>query len=402
MRRTRWPCPRPGFLLACALAACAHVDLDGDGDNAAASPGPAAGPREVVVDPSALSTIGIVVAPALVGQLPRSLDLAGTLALDPAHEARAPSPVGGTLTRILVHPGDVVTAGEALAWVRSSDVAEARAAWSSADARRIAAFARRDRLKLLLTGGGASQAQLLDAEAGLADANGATDAAAARLALYGVGGGSSAGASASPEAPVRTPIAGTVLEANASVGAFVSPDAALFHIGDPDHLWLVLAVPDARVDDVAIGQAATFRVDGGDPGEPGASFHATVASVGRWVDPVARTVAVRATVQDPERLLRPNQFARVTLDLSGPEADAGIVLPGEAVQTVDGHDVVFIEGEPGHFRVQRVDVAERAGERARLRTGDATSLQPGQLVVVAGAFTLKGELVKGAMGGDDD
>lgn len=378
------------FLL---LLACARLGFDADHDEGReADPDavPAEGAaREVTLTPDALATAGITIAPAATGHLPRTLDVPGTLVLDPTAEARLGAPAAGQVSRVLVQAGDAVTAGTVLAWVRSAEVTDARATWATADARRTAALARRDRLKLLLDDGVSSKAQVLDAEAELAEATGAATAAAERLALYGVRPGDSG-----PDAPIRTPIAGTVLEATAAVGSFVSPETPLFHVGDADHLWLLLAVPDARLGEVAPGQSVGFLVDGaGD--EP---LSATIAAVGRWVDPSARTVNVRATVSDPEHRLRPNQFARATLALAGDEDEVGIVVPAEAVQSLDGRDVVFIEGESGHFAPRPVEVAARAAGKARLERG----VEEGERVVMTGAFALKGQLVKGELGGDDD
>lgn len=369
------------LLLACGRGLDPDHDVEPDEAEAKA--------QEVSLAPDALEIAGVGVAGAELGRLPKTLEVPGTLVLDPASEARVGTPAAGQLSRVLVQPGDPVAAGAVLAWVRSTEVTDARAAWATADGRRIAALARRDRLRLLLNDGVSSKAQVLDAEAEFAEASGAATAAGERLALYGVRPGDSGS-----DAPVRTPVGGAVLEATATVGSFVTPDMPLFHVGDPDQLWLLLAVPDARLGEVATGQEVRFMVDGAgdDP------FQGTISAVGRWVDPLARTVNVRATVGNPMHRLRPNQFARATLLLAGESDEPGIVLPADAIQRVDGRDVVFVEREPGHFTVQPVEVAARAGDRARLKAG----LDAGARVVVAGAFALKGQLVKSEFGGDDD
>lgn len=370
------------------LFGCSLLDRDKDGDEAPGATDPTTQPSELVLDPAALAKAGITTAPAVVGQLPRTVRVPGTLALDPTREARVSAPVEGQVVRILAKVGDPVAAGASLGVLRSSEIAAARADSAAARAHRVSALARRDRVKLLLADGVSSQAQLLDAEAEFAEADGAATAAAQKLSLYGLrpdDGGA--------DAPLRSMVGGEVLEASATVGNTVGPDDVLFHVGDLDTLLLLLAVPDAQLDGIGKGQTVTFTIAGQtDP------FPATVDAVGSWVDPASRTVNVRAIAPNPGHELRPNQFADATIQLDEEDEEAGVLLPAEAVQSVDGHDIVFIAGEPGHFSTRTVEVDARAGERVRLESG----VEAGESVVMTGAFALKGQLVKGDMGGDDD
>ena len=73
---------------------------------------------------------------------------------------------------------------------------------------------------------------------------------------------------------------------------------------------------------------------------------------------------------------------------AGPQ---GVVIPDEAVQTVDGHEVVFVRTPTG-FKVQPVTVGQRGGGRATIVSG----LASGQPIATRNAFLLKAELTKGA------
>ena len=63
-------------------------------------------------------------------------------------------------------------------------------------------------------------------------------------------------------------------------------------------------------------------------------------------------------------------------------------------KAVDGADVVFVEGEAGHFEARNVVVAERTPSRVRLASG----LESSERVVTEGAFALRSELEKGELG----
>ena len=73
---------------------------------------------------------------------------------------------------------------------------------------------------------------------------------------------------------------------------------------------------------------------------------------------------------------------------------AAIILPEDAIQNLDGRDVVFARTADG-FRVQPVRVAARSGGRASVVSG----LKPGDQVATRNAFLLKAEMGKGQ---DDD
>ncbi|MCA9492387.1 MAG: efflux RND transporter periplasmic adaptor subunit, partial [Myxococcales bacterium] len=126
---------------------------------------------------------------------------------------------------------------------------------------------------------------------------------------------------------------------------------------------------------------------------PDERFEGPVAQVGDWIEPDARTVEVRVVVDNPDHKLKPNMFATAELAVQR-EAERGIVLPADAIQRIDGADVVFVEREVGHFAARPVAVAERSSERVRLSSG----LTPAERVVTEGAFALKSELEKGELG----
>lgn len=99
-------------------------------------------------------------------------------------------------------------------------------------------------------------------------------------------------------------------------------------------------------------------------------------------------------VANPDHKLKPNMFATARLAADAAVQERGIVVPAEAVQPVDGTEVVFVEGEPGHFAARPVVVAERTPTRVRLASG----VEIGERIVTDGAFALRSELEKGELG----
>jgi cobalt-zinc-cadmium efflux system membrane fusion protein len=88
--------------------------------------------------------------------------------------------------------------------------------------------------------------------------------------------------------------------------------------------------------------------------------------------------------------LAPGETLQVRISPKSTAAN-GIVVPEEAVQSIDGRDTVFARTNNG-FVVRHVAVASRGAGRASIISG----LKPGEAIATRNAFLLKAELGKGA------
>jgi cobalt-zinc-cadmium efflux system membrane fusion protein len=378
------------LLLACS-GRDAHDDHDDHAEHTDAHDVGEA--RHVSLTPQAVEAARIVVAPAEMGQLINTLDLPGHLALDPRREAQVSPWIAGQIDAVRVRPGDTVSRGQVLGMVQTPDLGQAVAAFRTAKAADDAADARLERLERLELDGVASRSQVLDAQAQHAEAIGALEAAEERLRILGVDptiGDPHAGDHFPSKVPVRSPIAGKVLQTHVTVGETVSPSDTLFHIGDLDQVWLLLDVYERNLSAVATGQSVSFTVDAW----PDEVFHGVVEQVGDWVHPDARTVEVRVVVDNPGHRLKPNMYAQAQVALPEDGAVSGVILPQDALTKLDGQWVVFIQEQPGQYQARNVEVAQQTTDRVRLEAG----VQVGEQVVVDGAFALASELEKGALG----
>lgn len=347
----------------------------------------------VELAPEAIAAARIVMGQAEEGTLGGGLSLPARVALDPRKQAIVSAWISGQVDTIAARAGDVVTRGQQLARVQSSELGEAVAAFRTAKARDDAADARLERLRRLVADGVSSKAQVLEAEADHAEAEGAMEAAEERLRILGVSlkiAEPHSGERFPSRVPVRSPISGTVLTADASVGERVEPGQPLFRVGHLDEVWLLLDVYERDLSAVHEGQSVRFSVEAW----PGRIFEGTVAQVGDWIEPEARTTEVRVVVANPDHKLKPNMFAAAELSVDRAVQERGVVLPAAAVQRFEGAEVVFVEGKPGHFTATPVVVAERNSAQVRLASG----LTAGTRVVMEGAFALRSELDKSELG----
>lgn len=344
---------------------------------------PMRGPRRVEL--SAARIADLEIQPAAPSTLGITLGTTARLALDPRSEARVGSTVEGRIERVLVKPGDVVAAGDALLSVASAEVGQAWGAFRGAKARRDAASARLERLRALEADGVTSHGQVLDAEAEFASADGDYDGAAAQIRMLGSVKGSAF--------ELRSPVAGQVLSVDAVAGQPVSSGESLVHIGNLGELWLLVDVYERDVARVHVGDLVQFTVDSY-PDEP---FSGTVDYVGAAVAPETRTIDVRVVVPNTDGRLKPGMFGTASLALGARDETPGIVLPDDAVVSLEGDSVVFVDVGDGVFEARPVEIGARAGTDVRLASG----VTAGERVVVGGAFTLKSELSKGELEEDE-
>jgi cobalt-zinc-cadmium efflux system membrane fusion protein len=263
--------------------------------------------------------------------------------------------------------------------VDSKDAAQLTSDRASADARALLARRIAAQEGALYQQGATSRRSLETAQASLAaaeaDARRARNAAAtANLATDG------------HSVAVISPVTGRITAQAAALGAFVRTETELFRVSDPRLIQVEaqLTAPDAAR--VRPGDAATLLLPNG------STAPATVRSVAPALDPQTRTQSVVLTVPDGSALA-PGETLQVRIrpSTTAAAAAATIVVPEEAVQTVDGRDSVFLQTGSG-FVVRHVAVGSRSAGQASIVSG----LEPGQRIATRNAFLLKAELGKGA------
>lgn len=186
--------------------------------------------------------------------------------------------------------------------------------------------------------------------------------------------------------PIVAPFAGTITARSAVPSQRAEPTDVLFTLADLSAVRVTANVPESQVRYlVGVGKPTIkFTAEA----VPGRTFEATVIYVGEEVDPATRTVDMLAETANPEGLLRPGMFARVLLDT--PERVVAVTVPAGAVVEVEGKPGVFVPGGDGRTFTFAPVAAGREADGRRVVT---SGLKAGDKVVVAGAFTLKSELV---------
>lgn len=316
-----------------------------------------------------------------------SLWFSGRLVWDDDSTVRVFSPVAGRVSSIAAQLGQKVATGDALAKIASPDFGQAQADARKADADLTQAERTLSRVKELFEHGAAAQKDLESAKADYDRAISEKQRTAARLTLYG-------GDSTTVDQmfSLKAPISGTVVEKNISSGQEVRPDQMLaglpqfalpqFVISDPTKLWLLLDVSEGEMAKLKVGD----KIVAESKAYPDKKFTGQIDVIGDALDPNTRTAKIRATVDNPQKLLKAEMYVTAELN-SDPTAEdkSAVDVPAKAVFLQNNQHFVFIEIAPGQFERRSVKVGGENNGRISVEEG----ITAGQKVVTDGSLLLQ-------------
>jgi cobalt-zinc-cadmium efflux system membrane fusion protein len=309
----------------------------------------------------------------------------------------------GRIVRLYAGQGSRVKKGQKLADLESSDIDQAESEYLKAlaeaeNARRTAAAEIKlaqqtyDRTKLLyektiVPGKNVQSAEhdlevaKASAESSIAATKVALSAARRKLLILGLSNATIDGlntkADLSSVFSLNSPIAGIVIERNATIGASVDTAANLFKIIDISRVWIDANVFEKDLERIRNGQDVRLTV----PAFPQSKFSGRVIYVSSVVDPESRTVKVRTEVTNVDDRLKPDMFANVEIvtDLNR----SAISVPQSAVLDDGGKSVVFVVDGNG-YKKKMVTAGIKGNDRVEILDG----LSAGDKVVVKGNYLL--------------
>ena len=308
------------------------------------------------------------------------VNVTGTVTFDPERVAAVGARISGRVRRILKFPGDPVKAGDVLAELESADLGQAQSAVLAARAHAEAANANETREAQLAEARVSSQRDAELARATAASARADLHAAEQRVRALGGGASGEIGILV-----VTSPIPGKIVESHVSRGQSVEPSATLFRVADLGRVWIELAVFERELghitpeDAVEISPQTNLAI----------VLQGRVAHVGDIIDRETRSGDVRVVVPNADGSLRPGQSVLAKIHTKTTPS-AVLLLPREAVTSVDGKPTVFVEHDATSVEPRSVTTGARDGARVEVTAG----LTAGERVAVSGVFALKSEIFR--------
>jgi membrane fusion protein (multidrug efflux system) len=127
------------------------------------------------------------------------------------------------------------------------------------------------------------------------------------------------------EGYIRSPIGGNVAKIMVDAGTMVTPQTPVAMVVEYSTVKVTFNMSENAGQCVARGSKVGIDVDA----FPDTSFTGKVSEVSPVIDPYTRTVAVKAIVANPKKLLKPGMTARVTLTM-GEKTDV-VAIPKDAL-----------------------------------------------------------------------
>ena len=363
---SHWRAPRSVPVAASSAAAAATPSPS--------SPTAAGAAVEVAIPKEYLSAAKISIEPVENGGLKAEILTTGTVTAVPNSEAIVVARASGNVSHIRKQLGDTVRAGEVLAQVDSLEAATMTADRLVAAAKVDLAGKSYARESSLFAQGVTPRQDLEAAQSALAVAKSEAQRALtiAKAAHVAADGRSVA---------VVSPMGGKITAQTVTLGGFVQPQTELFRVAGDGRMQVEVSLPASDMGRVTPGDKATILSVSGTP------VAATIRSVSPGVSGSTRAATVVLTPAAPTRVLIVGEGVQARLHVKG--GAVGMVVPEEAVQNVDGHDVLFVRTADG-FSAQPVLVGTRSGGVAQILSG----VKAGQLVATRNAFLIKADMIK--------
>lgn len=179
---------------------------------------------------------------------------------------------------------------------------------------------------------------------------------------------------------IVAPFDGVVGFRNISVGALVQPGDLITTLDDDRSMKLDFQVPSPFLPALVPGTPIVAETRA----FPDREFEGTITSVGSRIDPVTRSVTVRASLPNPDRELKPGLLMTVRIR-SNPRTT--LVLPEESLLPRGRTNSVFVVDEsktPPIAERREVEIGSRRAGEVEILSG----LTAGEKVVTRGAMNV--------------
>jgi membrane fusion protein (multidrug efflux system) len=310
---------------------------------------------------TAPTAIPVITRPARIEPMGIEIEAVGTTQANESVEVT--SKASNTVTAIRFREGEIVERGAVLV---EMDASQVRANLAEAQASLARSKSQYERSRDLQSRQAMSVADLEQVEASLKADEARVAAAQARL----------------DDTVIRASFGGRTGFRHVSVGSFVTPGTVITTLDDTSVIKLDFTVPETYLFVLRRG----LPVKAAAAGLPDRTFEGVVTNMESRIDPVTRSVIVRAELANPDGLLRQGMF--MTVALQG-EVTPTLLVPEEALVPERGHAYVFVvrdnvverrEVHTGKRRPGFVEIVKGVAENERVVVDGTQNVRDGSVV----------------------
>jgi cobalt-zinc-cadmium efflux system membrane fusion protein len=313
--------------------------------------------------------------------LERTLRLSGAVAYNGYLTTPVITQVGGPVSRIVVTPGEHVTAGQPLLYVASPDYSQLRSAYIKARNAFQLADRSYKRAQDLFAHQAISQADLEQAESNRAQAEADQQSSEQAIRVLGITNPESIlTAPSSAELPLLAPLAGEVVERLCSPGQLLQAGGTqCFTLSDMNSVWVLVNVYQNDIAYVHVGEDVTIDNET----YPGV-VRGKIQYVAPALDPTTRTLQARIEASNPGERLKKDMY--VTAEVRAGVIPNALAVPDAAVlRDTENMPYVYLQTGTSQFARRMVTLGESRGGKTQIMSG----LQAGDKVVGDGSLFLQ-------------
>ena len=295
-----------------------------------------------------------------------TLDTVGTLAA--VNGVTVSTDLAGIVHQIAFESGNKVRAGDLLVRL---DTTQEEAQLHQQEAQRDFAAVTLKRDKDLLEKHAIAQSDYDNAQAGFRQVQASVDQYNALIARK----------------TLRAPFDGVAGIRQVNLGQYLKEGDPVVALQAFDPIYVNFSLPEQDLSKLAVGQPVVLRVDSFE----NRTFSGKITAINSMVDLATRNIQVQATFANPEWLLRPGMFAKVSVVRT--ERENVVAIPATAIHYAPYGDSIFIVSEMKDqqgkeyqgVKEQFIKLGQSRGDMVAVVSG----LKPGQEVVTSGVFRLK-------------
>ena len=307
----------------------------------------------------------VKVADVVMGPQTDAITLTGKVAFNDDNVAKLYPLVSGNVAGIKIMLGDFVSAGQALAVVKSSEMAGYGNDLIGAETNLRIAQINLAKTKDMYKSGLASMPDSLNAAMAFEQAK----ASLVRTnQVLKINGGGTKG-----DYVVKTPISGFVVEKNVNNAMTIRSDNgnAMFTISDLKNVWIWANVYESNIDRIHIGDNVTVETIS----YPGKILNGKIDKIMNVLDPTNKVMKVRIVLPNDGYLLKPEMFTTITVSNKLPKE--AITIPSGALIFDHSQYFVIIFKSKNDMIITPVQLINTVGGNTYVASG----VKPGDQVI---------------------
>ena len=288
------------------------------------------------------------------------LKLSGEISFDDNKVVKLFPFSSGRVLEVKVSLGDKVRQGQALATIKSADVAGNYSDLSTAGNDLSIAKRAMDNQESLYKSGIASEREYMEAKENYNKALAAENKLKEQIAINGGGHTTDNGVYT-----ITAPISGYVVEKKINQGGFIRNDNTdnMFTIGDIKDVWVWANVYETDIARVKEGYKASITT----LAYPDKIFTGVVDKVNEVLDPVTKVMKIRVRLANEGNMLKPEMFANIII--RNEERKKVIAIPETALINDNGKSFVVIYHDKCTLEIKQVEVLQVTAGKAYISSG---------------------------------